>query len=244
MNRLETISEEMLNALIDGELEASEAEQLYARIGEDEALANRVCVLRGMKDMMRLAYSHPPPESSAWQDPFRAQRGWSQAIAASLLLSAGVGVGWLFHATPSGSGFAQSTAVPEKMVRLAAAQSDANKILLHIDSGSQQKLAAVLDRAESLLADASKHNPNFQVEILANSQGLDLLRADRSPYVKRIANLTQNNENLRLIVCAQTLARLTREEGRIVLLPSTQVAPTAIGEVVDRLQQGWTYIKI
>lgn len=244
MKSLETISEEMLNALIDGELEPSEAEQLYTRIGEDEALANRVCVLRGMKDMLRLAYSHPPVVSSNWQDPFRDQRGWSQAIAASLLLSAGLGVGWLFHAYPSGSGLAQSNPVPEKTVRLATAQGDANKILLHIDSGSPQKFTALLDRAEVLLTNARQHNSNLQVEILANSQGLDLLRADRSPYVKRIASLTQNNENLRLIVCAQTLARLTREEGHIVLLPNTQVAPTAIGEVVDRLQQGWTYIKI
>lgn len=242
MKRPEPISEEMLNALIDGELESSEAEQLYTRIGEDEALANRVCVLRGMKDMMRLAYSHPPTQSSAWQDPFRDQRGWSQAIAASLLISAGLGVGWLLHGQPSGSGVAQSS--PDKAVRLAATQGDANKILLHIDSGSQQKLSAVLDRAEDLLTNARKHNANVQVEILANSQGLELLRADRSPYVKRIASLTQNNENIRLIVCAQTLARLTREEGRIVLLPNTQVAPTAIGQVVDRLQQGWTYIKI
>lgn len=242
MNRLEPISEEMLNALIDGELESSEAEQLYTRIGEDEALANRVCVLRGMKDMMRLAYSHPPTEPNAWQDPFRDQRGWSQAIAASLLLSAGLGVGWLLHAPPSGSGVAQST--PEKAIRLVSAQSDTSKILLHIDSGSEQKLTAVLDRAEELLTHARKHNANLQVEILANSQGLDLLRAERSPYVKRIASLTQNNANLRLIVCAQSLKRLTSEEGRVVLLPNTQVTPTAIGEVVDRLQQGWTYIKI
>lgn len=242
MNRLEPISEEILNALIDGELEPSEAEQLYARIGEDEALANRVCVLRGMKDMMRLAYSHTPTEPSAWQDPFRDQRGWSQAIAASLLLSAGLGLGWLLHAPSSGSEVAQST--PEKAIRLVSAQSDTNKILLHIDSGSEQKLSAVLDRAEDLLGNARNRNPDLQIVILANSHGLDLLRADRSPYVKRIASLTRNNENLRLIVCAQSLKRLTSEEGRVTLLPNTQVTPTAIDEVVDRLQQGWTYIKI
>ena len=80
--------------------------------------------------------------------------------------------------------------------------------------------------------------------MLANSHGLDLFRADRSPYASRIATLTKNHENVRFIVCAQTVARYTRDEGRIVLLPETQIAPSAIGQIVDRLQEGWTYIKI
>jgi intracellular sulfur oxidation DsrE/DsrF family protein len=30
----------------------------------------------------------------------------------------------------------------------------------------------------------------------------------------------------------------------VVLLPAAQTAPTAIGEIVTRLQQGWTYVRI
>lgn len=244
MSRSNDVSEEMLHALIDGELEPVEAECLYARMGKDETLANRVCVLRGMKDMVRLAYSQPPGASRGWQDPFiNAGRGWGQAIAAGLLLTTGLGAGWLMHAAQPPQ-ISQMDPVGSTPVRLAAKEAELSKILLHIDSASPQKFVTLLDKADGLLKAARERNANLQVEVVANSHGLDLLRADRSPYARRIATLTENHENLRFIACAQTLARLSRDEGRIVLLPEAQVAPTAIGEIVDRLQQGWTYIKI
>lgn len=244
MNKPDDISEEMLHALLDSELEPAEAERLYARIGEDETLANQVCVLRGIKDMVRLAYSHPPIAAGGWQHPLRDGPGWRQTIAAGLLLTVGVGAGWLMHGSEPVARLAEGKPGGQKPVWLAAGEPDASKILLHIDSGSPQKFVALLDKAELLLTAARQRNANLQVEVVANSHGLNLLRTDRSPYARRIATLTKNNENLRFMVCAQTVARFTREEGRVVLLPEAQIAPTAIGEIVGRLQQGWTYIKV
>lgn len=244
MSKSDDVSEEMLHALVDAELEPAEAEQLYVRIGEDETLANRACVLRGMKDMMRLAYSHPPGASRGWSESLRVERGWTQTIAAGLLLSAGLGAGWLMHGSQPAQQISQVESGDTAPVRLATGEADANKILLHIDSASPQKFASVLDRADILLTAARKRNAHLQVEVIANSQGLDLFRVDRSPYASRIASLTKNNENLRFIVCAQTVARVSRDEGRIYLLPKTQIAPTAIGVIVDRLREGWTYIKV
>lgn len=54
---LPKISDEMLYALIDGQLEQNEAEALYSKIGADETLANQVCVLRSLKDMLQAAYN-------------------------------------------------------------------------------------------------------------------------------------------------------------------------------------------
>jgi intracellular sulfur oxidation DsrE/DsrF family protein len=245
MNSNDHVSEELLHALIDGELEPGEAEQLYARLGEDEALANRVCVLRGMKDMVRLAYSHPPCTNADWQEPFRGPQGWPKTLAAAaVLLATGLGAGWIMHAKQNVPLSVQAGYDQSAPVRLSAIEADASKILLHIDSASPQKFAALLDRADRLLKNAQLHNANLQVEVLANNRGLDLLRADRTPYASRIATLIKQNENVRFIACAQTLTRLSHEEGHIALLPQTHTAPTAIGEVVNRLQQGWTYIKI
>jgi intracellular sulfur oxidation DsrE/DsrF family protein len=245
MIQQDCVSEEMLHALIDGELEPVEAEQLYSRIGEDETLANRVCILRGMKDMVRLAYSHPPAPSGKWQTPWQTplnnRRGMQQAIAAGLLLTLGIGAGWLLHSKQAPSIALQETG---GAVQLGATAADANRIIMHIDSASHQKFDALLDRADLLLTAAHDHKTPLQVEVLANSNGLNLLRADRSPFADRIAELTKKHPNLHFVVCAQTVARFTREEGRVVLMPEAKIAPSAIGEVVDRLQEGWTYIKI
>lgn len=245
MNSNDHVSEELLHALIDGELEPGEAEQLYTRLGEEETLANRVCTLRGMKDMVRLAYSQPPETNSDWQKPFRGPQRWPKTLAAAtVLLVTGLGAGWVMHAKQNEPLSVQTGYDESAPVSLSAIEADSSKILIHIDSASPQKFAALLDRADSLLKNAQLHNANLQVEVLANNHGLDLLRADRTPYASRIATLLKHNDNLRFIACAQTLARLSQEEGHVALLPQTHTAPNAIGEVVNRLQQGWTYIKI
>lgn len=243
MRTHDEISDEMLYALIDGELEQNEAEQLYARIGADETLANRMCVLRSMKDMVRLAYNASFQAPGILEEPVKNRRYWESSIAAALLLTLGLGAGWTLHSTQSGGSHAESL-LENKPVNLAGTEADPSKILLHIDSASPQKFSAVLDRAESILNEARQRNGKLQVEVLANSNGLNLLRVGHSPYADRIAQLTRTHDNLRFVVCAQTVARFTREEGKIVLLPEAEIAHSAIGEVVDRLQKGWTYTKI
>lgn len=243
MSAQNEISDEMLYALIDGELEQNEAEALYTRIGADETLANRVCVLRSMKDMVRLAYNVSFKEPAILEQPVKSRRYWESGIAAVLLLTLGVGAGWGLHSNQSKASYAQAR-FDHKAVHLAGTAADPRKILLHIDSASPEKFSAVLDHAERILTEARQRNGKLQVEVLANSNGLDLLRVGHSPYAARIAQLTRTHDNLRFVVCAQTVARFTREEGKIVLLPEAEIAHSAIGEVVDRLQKGWTYTKI
>ena len=243
MRAQDEISDEMLYALIDGELEQNEAEQLYTRIGADEALANRMCVLRSMKDMVRLAYNASFKAPGILDEPVKTPSYWESGIAAGLLLTLGLSAGWALHSTQSNVSHAQAS-LDNKSVHLAATAADPRKILLHIDSASPDKFSAVLDHAERILTEARQRNGKLQVEVLANSNGLNLLRVGHSPYAARIAQLTRTHDNLRFVVCAQTVARFTREEGKIVLLPEAEIAHSAIGEVVDRLHKGWTYTKI
>lgn len=243
MKAREEISDEMLHALIDGELEQNEAEQLYTRIGADEILANRLCVLRSMKDMVRLAYNASFQTPGIVEEAYQKQGYWGSSIAAALLLTLGLGAGWVLHSSQSGPSSIEALA-ENKTIHLAGVEADPRKILLHIDSASPQKFSAVLDRAENILNEARQRNGKLQVEVLANSHGLNLLRVGHSPYAERIAQLTTTHDNLRFVVCAQTVARFTREEGKVVLLPQAETAPSAIGEVVDRLHKGWTYTKI
>jgi intracellular sulfur oxidation DsrE/DsrF family protein len=116
--------------------------------------------------------------------------------------------------------------------------------LLHIDSGSPQKMLDVLDQAERYLNQAEAQGRALQLEVVANSHGLNLLRAGYSPYSERIAQMRQRHANLQFIACSQSVARFTSEGQRVVLLPAATTAPTAVGEIVSRLQQGWTYVRI
>jgi anti-sigma factor RsiW len=51
------VLEEALHAFVDGELDVAESGKLIARLRDDTELAQRVCALRSLKSMVRLAYA-------------------------------------------------------------------------------------------------------------------------------------------------------------------------------------------
>jgi intracellular sulfur oxidation DsrE/DsrF family protein len=241
MNR--SISDETLHAFVDGELDVAESERLVAQLREDEALAQRVCNLRRLKDMVRLAYAEPPDTSAAGNGRGasglrRVAQRWAYACS---ILAVGLGLGWslrgLDAVSPPGS-----PAGPEAVT--LAVKADPGKVLLHLDNASPARMLEVLDRAEKYLNEAEAGGRAMQLEVIANSRGLDLLRVGYSPYSERIARMRQRHANLQFVACSQSVARFIADGEEVVLLPAARTAPTAIGEIVTRLQQGWTYVRV
>ena len=119
-----------------------------------------------------------------------------------------------------------------------------NRVMLHVDSAAPERMLTALDEAERLLDAAEREGRIMQIEVVANSYGLTLLRAGMSPYADRIARMQKRHANLHWVACSQTIARFRGEGQTVDLLPSVRQAPTAIGEIVTRLQQGWTYVRV
>ena len=238
------VSDEMLHAFIDGELDVAESEKLIARMQEDKALSERVCVLRSLRSMVRLAYAEPPATDRRSPDVHRRQL-MQRCAFGCLVLFAGLSSGWALRGLESQVGVVRPAAVADgyRTVSLAR-ESDPNRIVLHIDSAEPDKMRAALDQADRLLGDAERQGRVMQLEVLANSRGIELLRAGHSPYADRIARMRQRHPNLHWVACGQSIARLASEGQKVDLLPATRTAPTAIGEVVTRLQQGWTYVRV
>lgn len=83
----------------------------------------------------------------------------------------------------------------------------------------------------------------LQVEFLANGSGLHLLRVGGSPYAARIADLQRAHSNLRLLACHEAMERMHERGLNVVLLPNVEVAPSAEGQLAQRLTQGWRYVQ-
>ncbi|MDD9726825.1 hypothetical protein PVV74_15295 [Roseovarius sp. SK2] len=129
------VSDEMLMALADGELDGATAEDLSQRIEQDPDLAARYALFAETATSLRAAFAQgavpehlvetvreTPTDDGQTQDrpvsavvPLRHRRAWPLALAASLVI--GVGVGWTLQER-----FAQSGAAPLEDV--AAALSD------------------------------------------------------------------------------------------------------------------------
>jgi intracellular sulfur oxidation DsrE/DsrF family protein len=238
------ISDETLHAFIDGELDVAECEQLLARMRDDEALSRRACALRSLKSMVRLAYAKPPAAvraAPAMPKPRLLQR----CAYACLVLLAGLSSGWALRGLEAQVATTAPATLPGgyQMVSLGG-EPDPSRVMLHLDSSAPERMLTALDQAERLLDEAEREGRAMQVEIVANSHGIDLMRAGVSPYAARMAQMTQRHANLQWVACSQTIARFTSQGQKVELLPTARAAPTAIGEIVTRLQQGWTYVRV
>jgi intracellular sulfur oxidation DsrE/DsrF family protein len=239
------ISDEILHAFVDGELDVDDSEKLIARMRGDVELKQRVCALRSLQNMVRLAYAEPPV--SAGRQPLAAPRRQlvQRCAFGCLILLAGLSGGWALRSveSPAVAGVTAPVIDGFQAVSLSR-EADPNRVMLHLDSAAPERMEAALDQAERLLDAAEREGRAMQLEIVANSHGINLMRAGVSPHAARMARMTQRHANLHWVACSQTIARFTGQGEKVELLPTARAAPTAIGEIVTRLQQGWTYVRV
>jgi len=242
MKPAQDVSDEFLNAFVDNQLESTEKSMAFDAIDKDEALKERVCDLRGLKEMVQHAYHQPP---LGQHSPVRRQRSWppySQALAACLMLMIGAASGWFGHVWSGGDS-------DREMTRLfQTAQNndfsdEPRKIIVQVSSSNPTRLKSALDETENLLDSYRKENRHLQIEIIANSSGAALLRSDVSPYVARLGMMKAKYPNLDLVVCSQTLDKLRAQGVNVQLLPQTTIAPSAAQQIKKRLREGWDYVR-
>jgi intracellular sulfur oxidation DsrE/DsrF family protein len=228
------ISDEILSAHIDNELDPAERAQLLDRIATDASLRGRACELWQLKQMVRGAYPLPRQEKAAPRRGFAAPR-WLHALAATLLLAVGTLGGWLAHGHYDNEQMMVS--------QIDAIRSSGGRVVLHLFSDEPARMEAALATAERLARERDKTGQPFRVEFIANGPGLHLLRTGGSPYAARVMALHDNYENLHLVACQQAMTRLRERGMDVTLLPGVEEAPSAESELAARLTQGWRYLQ-
>lgn len=236
------ISDEMLNAFVDGQLDAGDRALVSARLEGDPQLREDVARLRALKGMLRQAYATEPAPSRRAQ---RAAPGWGALAAASLAFAF---AGWVGHAawnTAPAVDPASAYALRGDWRDLRAdwRSLDGARVLVHVSSGSRDALARVLDEVDDLMDEAGAAKRRLEVEIVANGRGLDLLLASDAALARRVAALRAEHPALSLVACGQTLARRRAEGSAAVLVDGAAVAPSALHQVIERLRAGWIYVR-
>ena len=102
-------------------------------------------------------------------------------------------------------------------------------------------MEAALTRARFLMNDPDAPDER-RVEIVANENGLDLLRSDVTPFASEIRALAE--QDVLFFACARAIERLEQEGINVWLVPEAERRYSALDRVVLRMNEGWVYEKI
>jgi intracellular sulfur oxidation DsrE/DsrF family protein len=219
-----------LNAYVDGELDTEQERRVLSAMECDPQVREQVCTLRRAKDWMRTGFVDavpPRPPTAKIRMPFSPGYGLAASLVALALAFGGALVGYV---------------CAERQATVVAQQQDSDHILLHLDESGSDRFAAVLDYAEKFLAEHAARG--VEVEVVANAGGIDLMRADRSPFAQRVRALQQEYRNLHFIACANAIRNLRSEGEKVKMLDGVRSGESAVDHIVDRLQHGWRYVKV
>ena len=237
-------SDEHLNAYLDNELAGEERTRLIEELRDNDELRQRVCKLEQVRNMVSIAYHDLPEPQNKIES--QSRRFFSYAsVAASIFVVLGLLVGWFGHTVYQQNYKSLVQMADNVLTNTPAGSVKPWKVLLHVTSDDPYRLNVLLNETENILREYQDKHQKVAIQILANGKGLNLLRDDKSPYAKRIAKLQSDYDNLVFMACAKAIARVQQRTGKSVpLLPDTRIAPSAVGEVLKRQREGWTYIKI
>lgn len=229
------VSDELLDAFADNELDGTEKSALLERIAADPRLRAKVCETWHLKELVRNAHPlpHKPPR------PGRKPRSWSMfglPLAACLLLTLGGASGWFAH-----DEYDKSWIPTPQMDSIRA---HGNRVVLHLVSDDPAQLEAALRKTEQLASAQDRIGAAIQVELIANDRGIHLLQAGASPAAKRIVAMQKTHANLRLVACNEAIERLRAQGEDVTLLPDVDVVSSAVTEIARRMGQGWKYLQV
>jgi len=240
-----TYTDEKLNLFIDDQLDTDEKDEIQHSILDDAELRERVCQLKAVRELVRYAYDSVPESDSTSSDGDNSYRYLWKSIAASVLLAIGMLTGWIINDATRSMHMASAADVFQYYKNTEAVDKTERKIVLHVTTGDIYSVKSALDEAEQLLASYRAAGTPMKLDIVTYKQGINMLRADVSPYVERIKHIVENNDNVSLYACHRSIEKAEKKEGKKIVMMEKAVTDKSAQELIsERLKKGWIYIKV
>lgn len=244
MTKNTKISDEMLNAYIDGELSPTDLAEMASLLKNDKDLAAKVCQLRLQKEMLKLSYAQLPTTQASSSKQLPTSSNFSRVkhlsgLAASIVLVLAIGLGGVL-----GFQYAQfNGSQSQPMAQLQPIPQNRQHVLLHIGTDDSKRIALALDNAENLLNSFKQRGLGAEVQILVNAEGIHMLNAEGSPFIERIQSMSHRFDNLSFLACQRAIERQKLKGVDIHLVKQASVIPEALQAIVNRLENNWVYIR-
>ena len=218
MNSGEKISEEHLNAYIDNELDSVERDRVFEAINADPELNAQLSEIKKLKELVRYAYAvkHPKRRSTL----FSGSRLGAIAAAFAFVI-VGASLGWVGHSALQNSN------------TMFARQSG---VVIQVSDNDPAKWDAALINAKNVRKEFPREK--MDIEIVAYGPGLEMFK-NSSRIKSRLDEATQ--AGVKLLACGNTM-KLTNT-AKTDLLPTVEVVKAGVVEIMQKQQQGYSYIR-
>jgi uncharacterized protein len=141
------------------------------------------------------------------------------------------------------------TAQAKKSSALAlAAQPPAEKkehhLILQVNSNDPAAMNLALNNAMNVTQYYKELGEDVKIEVVTYGPGLNMLREDTSPVKARIETMALSNQEISYKACGNTQENMRKTENReIPIIPQAQVVDSGVVHIMQREEQGWTYVK-
>jgi intracellular sulfur oxidation DsrE/DsrF family protein len=115
------------------------------------------------------------------------------------------------------------------------------------DSGRQHRIVMQLTSGDTLvhknlmkqLRNMKEAAPTMQLEVVCHGPGMDMLMTDRSIVQEKVREFA--SKSIVFLACENTI--MERKLDRSKVLPETGYVKAGIIHIVERQEDGWSYIK-
>lgn len=240
-------SSEILNAFVDDELDAEERQALLNEQMDDPQLADAICELRVLKDLVRAA--RPGSEKFDNHISMPKQRSFSRWFAAASVLLVLFTLVSITTWPPTDETAIAGNISPTYTNVLQLLQSQAQgkplKMVLHITAAEPSVVMRLFTQLEQVLAFSASYQRNVLVQVIASGQGISLLQQDKSPYQDKIKFISAHYDTVEFVVCQRSMLRqAVMHNMDISIMPEALITHSGPELIKRRQKQGWATIII
>lgn len=126
----------------------------------------------------------------------------------------------------------------------ARAADKIHRLVIQVSDSDLGKFNLALNNAANVSQSYNSRGEDVEIEIIAFGPGLHMLRADTSPVKERMKSFTDGMPNVTFTACGNTLNSMQQNEHKtIALLDGIQVVPAGVIRLMERQEEGWSYVR-
>lgn len=135
---------------------------------------------------------------------------------------------------------------PAALLAPALAAEKVHHVVFQVDAADPAIMNLTLNNATNVIDYYRDKHEEVEIDIVAFGPGLNMYRADKSSVGDRIKHLADYGfpSKVQFSACNNTKTAMEKAEGHaITLLPQATIVPSGVVQIMERQEQGWSYVR-